>query len=236
MENTAILAPNETVYLTTAGTSSPVTAPECLRGTLRRYLEAKPTVWIMNLITFITGIFLCVAIFLGILGGFSLLRWIGGLVLLFCSVMVVMATFPIPQIRDIVFRWAMFLASYSGRGVFTFCVGLLTTIMGPLGVLAGILAMLVGAMHLLMHIYFRDIIEEDYRKIEGRRRGDYPLDQIEVAMEPDPNVLGDFYATAAHKGSTYSTTYGSVGDSKTTSSTSAYGSSSPLYEVHPVGK
>jgi hypothetical protein len=38
----------------------------------------------------------------------------------FCSVMVVMAAFPIPQIRDIVFRWAMFLAAYNGRGIFTF--------------------------------------------------------------------------------------------------------------------
>jgi hypothetical protein len=116
--------------------------------------------------------------------------------------MVVMAAFPIPQIRDIVFRWAMFLAAYNGRGIFTFwysfhyiiahsplrtlppclsegglsqsepvgrcvgthSVGLLTTIMGPLGVLAGILAMLVGAMHLMMYVYFRDIIEEDYKK------------------------------------------------------------------------
>jgi len=34
--------------------------------------------------------------------------------------MVVMAAFPIPQIRDIVFRWAMFLAAYNGRGIFTF--------------------------------------------------------------------------------------------------------------------
>lgn len=233
MENTAILAPNETVYLTTDGNLA--TPAEGLRGRLRRYLEAKPTVWMMNLLTFVTGIFLCVAIFLGILAGFSLLRWIGGIVLLFCSVMVVMAAFPIPQIRDIVFRWAMFLAAYNGRGIFTFCVGLLTTIMGPLGVLAGILAMLVGAMHLMMYVYFRDIIEEDYKKIEGRRQGGYAVDQVEVAMEPDPNVLGDFYATTPHKGlgSTYSTSYGSVGDSK---ATTTYGSTAPTYEVLPVGK
>jgi hypothetical protein len=37
--------------------------------------------------------------------------------------MVVMAAFPIPQIRDIVFRWAMFLAAYNGRGIFTFWCG-----------------------------------------------------------------------------------------------------------------
>lgn len=81
MENTAILAPNETVYLTTDGNLA--TPAEGLRGRLRRYLEAKPTVWMMNLLTFVTGIFLCVAIFLGILAGFSLLRWIGGIVLLY---------------------------------------------------------------------------------------------------------------------------------------------------------
>jgi len=83
MENTAILAPNETVYLTTEGNLA--TPAEGLRGRLRRYLEAKPTVWMMNLLTFVTGIFLCVAIFLGILAGFSLLRWIGGLVLLYLT-------------------------------------------------------------------------------------------------------------------------------------------------------
>jgi hypothetical protein len=84
MENTAILAPNETVYLTTESGNSAAnnTSPEGLRSRLRRYLEAKPTVWIMNLLTFATGIFLCVSIFLGILAGFSLLRWIGGLALL----------------------------------------------------------------------------------------------------------------------------------------------------------
>jgi hypothetical protein len=40
----------------------------------------------------------------------------------------------------------------------------MTTMMGPLGVLAGVLAMLVGALHLLMYVYFRDVISEDYRK------------------------------------------------------------------------
>ena len=70
--------------------------------------------------------------------------------------------------------------------------------------------------------------------VEGRRQGGYAVDQVEVAMEPDPNVLGDFYSTTPHKGlgSTYSTSYGSVGDSKATT----YGSTAPTYEVLPVGK
>ena len=133
----------------------------------------------------------------------------------------------------------------------------MTTMMGPLGVLAGVLAMLVGALHLLMYVYFRDVIEEDYRKstytpssflplylpllmpvslgaaVEGRHQNYHDVDQVEVAMEPDPNVLGDFYSTST-KGSTYSTTYGSVGDSKATTTT--YGATAPVYEVLPVGK
>jgi hypothetical protein len=68
--------------------------------------------------------------------------------------------------------------------------------------------------------------------VEGRHQNYHDVDQVEVAMEPDPNVLGDFYSTSA-KGSTYSTTYGSVGDSKVTTT---YGATAPVYEVLPVGK
>lgn len=99
--------------------------------------------------------------------------------------MVVMVASPISHVRDIVLQRVTFLAAYSGRGAFAFwCVrtalprpglcslgyralpslGLLSTIlMGPLGVLAGVLAMAIGTLHLLLHFYFRDIIEEDYK-------------------------------------------------------------------------
>lgn len=36
------------------------------------------------------------------------------------SALVVMAAFPLVQVRDMVFRWAMFLATYYGRGAFIF--------------------------------------------------------------------------------------------------------------------
>jgi len=45
---------------------------------------------------------------------------------------------------------------------FSVSCGLLTTTMGLAGLLAGIWAMLLGAVHILLYIFFRDIVEEDY--------------------------------------------------------------------------
>lgn len=91
-EDTAILSgagmpPGDTVYLSTEPTFVGEGGGEGggVRGRVRRYLEGKPTLWTMNLLTFVTGIFLFVAVFLGLLASFSLLRWTCGLLLLFAS-------------------------------------------------------------------------------------------------------------------------------------------------------
>jgi hypothetical protein len=136
------------------------------------------------------------------LSHFSFVRFLGGLALLACSGVVMMMAAPLPQLRDTILRWAMFLAAYHGRGGFLIACGLLTTTMGLAGLLAGIWAMLLGAVHILLYIFFRDIVEEDYSTLISRQQGK-AVDQIEVAMEPEPK---NFYSS-----STSSATYGSIG-------------------------
>lgn len=98
------------------------------------------------------------------------LHWIVSGYILAGVVLVIMASVPIACIRDLVLRWFLFLATFNGKGALLFMLGLLATGMGLWGILAGIANMVVAVLHILLWLFFRDLVSDEVQNFEQRAR------------------------------------------------------------------
>jgi len=157
-----------------------------LKDSAHDWLKDKPLKMSMNLLTIISVLCVIGVILWGMMkDGFDALRVIVSIYLFFAVVVVVVTSFPLTKIRSIFLHWFMFLATYNGKGLFLLLTGLLTCGMNTPGILVGIGVMLLGLLHILLWLFFSDLVSETVSKVNLSKVDDYgnpgPVDQEEGA-------------------------------------------------------
>jgi len=170
------------------------------KKSFREQVAQLPLRGIMSVLTMVFVLCIVPAVVFNLLSlDPSPLHWLVAFYLLAGVVIIVGSCFPFNWVRDKVLRWFLFLATFNGRGAILFMMGLLCTGMGKWGIVAGVGNMILGVAHVLVWLFFSDVVGVEVAKVEGRlgRVGQSVPKQVRDAGEDEPSTSGSYSESRA---------------------------------------
>ncbi|ELR24961.1 uncharacterized protein ACA1_321440 [Acanthamoeba castellanii str. Neff] len=147
---------------------TPTPKKGCWRS-LHDTVARLPVKLTMNFLTIIFALCIVPVVIFNLLTlDLSPLHWIVSIYLLAGVFIVVGSCFPFNWIRVKVLRWFLFLATYNGRGALLFMLGLLCTGISTWGIVAGVGNMVLAAVHVILWVFFHDIVGTEVTHIESK--------------------------------------------------------------------